>query len=1063
MASNKSTENWKISKKESYVAYALLALVVVLSFAGLKFASQLKSHYSISQFLPKDHPLLKADMETRQKFFLDQSQPVLIILEADRGDWLETARLKNLATATAELQKIEGTKSALSLGTVPAPAQSQDQLSVGTLADIASEAGRRERVKADRFLNPLLISEDGRRTLIVVSLPEDFSNASMQSLISQARTTLQRELPDVKVSIGGVPSIQIQLGELVKSELVRFMGLSLLACCLTLFLVFSSFWSLLIPLVAVFVTNILVLGFMSVAGISMTVVGVTIPILVSVSVLSLCIHTMLRYVEDAHRYKRDEKKKWAARLTDKAALVVGLLPTVCLANLFASLTTMAGFGTLLLLDVPIIREYGIAVACSEIIAFTTTTLVLTPLLALLPIPVARKWVLEEASWATPLLRHKRTLVITTLVGSIALAVVGRQLHWSARLFDDLPKREEARRATEDIDRSLGGTIPLEILVEKTGGNDPWNEPAALKSLDALASDLRQKPEVGSVVGLPELFRMSQGNPQAAIPETRGAIAEAWFMISMGESNPMKQFLTSDGKTVRLALRLRDIPSDRQQETMNEILQLTQKHFPDSKVSAGGMATTVHRLNDGLSRALLMGFWEALGMITVLLAFVFRSVRWTLMAALPNLVPAAVLVGILAWTKTPIKPGVALVFSIALGIAFNNTVYLLQRLRSLMKESGRGPDVEIERCLRLEGNPCFVASLCLLMGFATFLLSDFQINQTFGIYMLISLFFGLVGDLVFLPALIKWCPWILVSTANSSRETLESPIGLDNVHPFPVLEEPVMKANAPENRQENETKDYGPRAAAGIAAILTAFAVGSSAVAAPNLDANKILNNVEKGLLSKDEKATIKMKVVESNGSSKERELEIKRKSGDKHQILVRLKAPSDVSGIAVLSVVKGTSEDQWLYMPSQKKARRVVGGNKSQKILDTEFSVEDFSASTYAKFQNKVLKEERAPSAAVAVIESTGKGDASYSKILTWVDLANYQIQKSEYYDKEGKLLKTMVFRDYKKFGNVSRAQTVEVRNMQNQRSTILKIAGLKINAGLSDSEFTQNALEDEE
>ena len=82
---------------------------------------------------------------------------------------------------------------------------------------------------------------------------------------------------------------------------------------------------------------------------------------------------------------------------------------------------------------------------------------------------------------------------------------------------------------------------------------------------------------------------------------------------------------------------------------------------------------------------------------------------------------------------------------------------------------------------------------------------------------------------------------------------------------------------------------------------------------------------------------------------------------------------------------------------------------------------------------------------------------------MTWVDLASYQIQKAEYYDQGGKLLKTMVFRDYKKFGDAWRAQTIEVRNMQNKRSTVLNIASMKVNGGLADRDFTQSALEDQD
>lgn len=1031
----------------------LLLLVGGLATGALTLVAGLQTQYSVSQFLPAGHPLIKADHETRRKFFLDESQPILITLDLDAGkrsDWLQAERLARLAKVTGEFKAIEGIKNALSLGTVTAASQSSDQLSVGTLLDLPSDGERRARVAHDRFLNPLLVSENARRTLMVLGVQESLSTQSLRDMAARLRTRLSEVFPEARVSIGGVPVIQSQLTGLVKKELVRFMGFALAACCLTLLLVFSSAWSVVIPFAAILVSNIFVLGVMSILGYSMTVLAVTIPILVSVSVLSLCIHTMLRFVEDAHANLRQERRG----LSMKAALVVSTIRSLFMPNLLTALTTCFGFVTLAVTDVPVIREFGVAVSASMLIAWLCSTLVLAPLLALLPIPVVRPWVLKEATWSARIFPYARYIVPAAFVGCIAMAAIGQNLQWSARLFDDLPAREEARRTTEEIDKNLGGMIPFEILVEREKSTDPWNDPKAMRSLDELLHRLRGMTEVGSAVGLPDLLRLALGDPSAELPTARQAIAEAWFLISMSENNPLRQFVTADGHAMRLGLRLRDIESNRMEATMKRIEDDVRSVFPDAKITTGGMATTVHRLNDGVSRSMLEGYWHALAVITVILAFVFRSWRWTLTAVLPNLVPAAILVGVLALVKTPMKPGVALVFSIALGIAFNNTVYLLQRLRTLMEETGRGPREEIERALRLEGNPCMMASLCLLSGFGIFLVSDFSINQTFGAYMLISLFFGLVGDLVFLPALLKIAPWILVSTPKPRRANLIIPL-----HPSPEEKMAVVLNPATE---ASPASAIGPRAAAGFIAFFIAFAPVSRAMAGAPTDANKILKTVEKGLYSKDERVLIKMKVVESNGASKDRELEIKRKSGSKQQVLVRLKSPSDVSGVALLSVWQGGSEDQWLYMPSQKKARRIVSGNKSQKFLDTEFNLEDFSANTYSHFENKIVKEERAPSAAVAVIESKAKGttESSYSKILTWVDLATYQVQKSEYFDKDGQHIKTMVFRDYKKFGAAWRAQTIEVRNMQTHRSTVLQVAGLKLNSGLNDREFTQTALE---
>lgn len=1042
MSIKNSTNSLKIAARERWLAFGVLCALVVGAVALVGVVARLQSSYSLNQFLPENHPLLKSDLETRERFLLDQTQPVLVTLSltGNSGDWLETGRLQKLTKVTNELREFQGVVDIMGIGTVQLASSNNGELTVGPLVSVANEKDRRARVKKDQVLNPLLISSDARKTVIVVSVKDGLDSELLSGVMNGSRSKLAKQFPEATVAVGGVPAIQTQLASLVKGELVRFMGLALLACCLMLFAVFSSPWTVVVPFAAILLSNIYVLAFMSAMGIPMTVLAVTIPILVSVVVLSLCIHSMLRFNEDSHGWRPRIGSRWSL----KAQLVGTTFRALLLTNFLTSLATCCGFATLALTDVPVIRGFGLSVAASVMISWACTTLVIGPLFALLPVPTVRTWVLREARWTKLVFRFRKTIVAGVALGSIVLAICGHRIHWSARLFDDLPTREEARRATEEIDRGLGGTIPFEVVITHAATTDPWNEPSAIKSLDRVLRRVRVYPEVGSAIGLPDLLRAAIGHPAAEIPASRAAIAENWLLLSMADNSPLKKFMTSDGQSTRLSLRLRDVAGDRLEAAMAKIEKYVQSVFPDSKVATAGMATTVHRLNNGLSQRLLIGFWEALGVITLLLFLVFRSVRWTLTAALPNLVPAAVLVGALAISETPMKPGVALVFSIALGLAFNNTVYLLHRLRTVMAESGRGPGEEIERTLRLEGNPCMIASFCLLAGFGTFLLSDFGINQTFGIYMLLSLLFGLVGDLFFLPALIHLWPSIL----NKKQKP---------THWNKTLAEDQMAKNAqPENV-------FQPRTAATIVAVLMTLLLPATAAQAAQ-DATAILKNVEKGLLAKDERAVIKMKVVESNGSSKEREVEIKRKAGGKNQVLVRLRAPSDVSGVALLSVAQGSTEDQWLYMPSQKKARRVVSGNKSQRFLDTEFNYEDFSASTYARFENKVVSEERAPSAAVAIIESKSKGgDSSYSKIKTWVDLASYQVQKSEYYDKDGALLKTMVFRDYKKFGTAWRAQTVEVRNMQTRRSTILKIAALRLNSGLTDREFTQSALERED
>jgi outer membrane lipoprotein-sorting protein len=251
-------------------------------------------------------------------------------------------------------------------------------------------------------------------------------------------------------------------------------------------------------------------------------------------------------------------------------------------------------------------------------------------------------------------------------------------------------------------------------------------------------------------------------------------------------------------------------------------------------------------------------------------------------------------------------------------------------------------------------------------------------------------------------------------------------------------------------------------------ILTFFAGFSTAlaanVAAP-LSADQILKEVEKRVSAVDESAIIDMTVVEANSASKTREVEIRRKTqGSSHKVMVKIESPASLRGTALLSISDGKNDEQWLYLPSSKQTRRILSSNKSANFLDSELSYEDMGAASTRKFANAILRTEPTTEGDVAVIESkTISGDSSYSRIVTWVPLKTFLVSKIEYYSRDGKLLKTTQMGNYKSFpGGVWRTEEVVVSNVQNHRSTQLKLKDLKLNQGLGDQAFTQTAMEEE-
>lgn len=745
----------------------LLFVMALLCVAALFSLSHLQTQYSVMQFLPEHHAAVEMDQEVRSHFHLTDLPlfvGMLTLGPGETGSWLDLERIQKLAQSGQELKNLESVEQAVSIANVEAATEIKGVVSVGPLVQMTAAENLQKRILEDPLLSPSLISKDEKTALIYLQLKSADAQvlAHFQPKVSEI---LQKNFPQSLVTIGGVPAIQTDLGLLLNRELRNFLLLTVLACALTLALIFQTWSTVIIPLTLTVFSNLMVFAMMALTGIPFTILSATIPVLVFITVVSLSVHFLLRLDEEGtHQNLHSGHRNQTGQLT----LLWQVHKSIWLPNLLGCLTSCVGFLTLLLGDVPLIRNYGVAVAAAVMISWLCTSFGILPLVILLPTPIPRRWVQKPARWALWILQHAKIVFASILILSVGMAITSTHLFWTARLFDDLPAGEPSRKTTEKIDNSMGGIIPLEVVI-RDQKESPWNDPEKIHKLDQLEIDLRKTAGVGTVRSLPDFFHSLEHLEHPFFPNSRRSIAETYFIYSMAEKNPVEAFLADQDHSARIEMRLHDLPSDEMQQLVKDLKATVQARFPEDQVSVGGMGAIVHIINDELSTELIFGFWQALGIIAVLLAFIFRSLRWSLVACIPNLVPPIALLGYLSLTRTPIKPGVAIIFSIALGLAFNNTVYVLNRLRTLRKQNR---DLPVAKAFYLEGNPCLVSTFIMMAGFSVFLFSYFSLNQTFGACMLVSIVGGLIGDLVFLPVLLKTFPFALGPLRKPARAPLD---------------------------------------------------------------------------------------------------------------------------------------------------------------------------------------------------------------------------------------------------------------------------------------------------
>lgn len=172
--------------------------------------------------------------------------------------------------------------------------------------------------------------------------------------------------------------------------------------------------------------------------------------------------------------------------------------------------------------------------------------------------------------------------------------------------------------------------------------------------------------------------------------------------------------------------------------------------------------------------------------------------------------------------------------------------------------------------------------------------------------------------------------------------------------------------------------------------------------------------------------------------------------------------PADLKGTILLTHTKvGKDDDQWLYLPSLKRVKRISSANKTGAYFGSEFAYEDIATPEIAKFTYAYTGQKPCGRLTCFVVERRpAYRNSGYSVLVTYFDTAEYRPQQVEYFDRRGKLLKVLTFSGYKKFaGRYWRAQTLTMQNRKTGKTTVLKYGNWAFRTGLTAATFQQGNM----
>jgi predicted RND superfamily exporter protein len=469
----------------------------------------------------------------------------------------------------------------------------------------------------------------------------------------------------------------------------------------------------------------------------------------------------------------------AATSPDAATAVRRCLEHVILPVQIAGLTTIVGFGALLISDVPAVFELGafamLGVASATLIVSTgvPALLVLLPLRAAPAVEVQQgvspsratrlaarldrslsRWLARVAAWVA---RSPRRVIRAGAASALCAAVALPFIVIDTDYLSYFDEHEPIRLDFDAVNRLLAGAIPLYVTLDGPQGQGEFREPEALRVLtelqerfDRIAGVSRTLSFVDSIRVLNRAFQA--GDPrEERIPDTRAAVSELLFLVPKSELQP---FATVNHDKANLIVRTGEVGSAAIQalyDALEGAIGATPLP-PGVEARVTGNAVLLARSADGIARGQPQSVALAAIAIFVLIAVGLRSPRLGAVAMIPNLVPVLVFFGLLGLGAAPLSLPTSLIGCIALGVAIDDTVHFLVRYRA-ERQGGASPEEAALRCGRHVGRPIAVTSIVLVAGLLVIAFSDFATLREFGILAAATMGICLLNDLVLLPALL----------------------------------------------------------------------------------------------------------------------------------------------------------------------------------------------------------------------------------------------------------------------------------------------------------------------
>ncbi len=663
---------------------------------------------------------------------------------------------------------------------------SEDAQTTAIQIVLASEPRYYELLKERKSLRDAVNSgqaSDGQRhRLVEVSTEFDQLSerlaAQQDQDVADIRAIIEKYQDRATIHLGGVPMIVSDMIAFVASDLETFGVGVFIFLVLTLTIIFRQWQWITLPLTCCLVTVWFMIGILGWMSWPVTVISSNFVSLLLIITLSLTIHITVRFRE-IQLLKPDATVREIMRDTVQA------MSKPCL---YMALTTIVAFGSLIFSDIRPVIDFGKMMTLGISIAFIVAFLLLPVSILMLPSGKAPKPQKTHSAVTAFLARFTEAHGNKILLGCLLLAVffvIGiTRLTVENRFIDYFKESTEIYQGMVVIDHKIGGTAPLDIIIDDIRVEEPeeevdpflddcfddedaceyeddvrntWYTFKKIEQLEKVHEYLESLPESGKVLSIATTLKLVQEiNQGVKLDAVQLAFLPKVFPEDLAEIL-IEPYISDELAQARFNLRvIESSPGLNRQQLLNTVrAHLTgELGYADENVHFTGMTVLYNNMLQSLFDSQIKTLGIVFVAIMLMLLVLFRSVSLAIIGMAPNILAASSVLGVMGWLGIPLDMMTITVAAITVGIAVDNTIHYIFRFRVEFAKDGDYL-ATMHRCHGTIGRAMFYTSITIIAGFSILVLSNFLPTIYFGLFTGMAMFVALLGALSLLPQLLLW--------------------------------------------------------------------------------------------------------------------------------------------------------------------------------------------------------------------------------------------------------------------------------------------------------------------